>query len=295
MKTIIVLGSGFDIDLGLRNSCAEFAKSHYCPVVGNEYWNYFEKTLRDEVVEWYTSGKDEKKAKELCQLWQDYVKNISAFFTESSDKFTKTNLKCRRAKRARKTCAYNFLKRLKATSKSKIYTFNYTNPYEYVDMPQVKDLTHLHGVHCKDTFNKPLMVMLQGHNIILGIDECIPEDGINNPYIHPLVKKYHPKYKETDIITDLSNAENVIFYGFSMGVVDFSYFAEFFNAINNGCSRCKKIYFVTYNKKGLKDFIDNLKGVNWNVDNILPQKIIMPVYTSKGAKNKEFRMMLRRL
>ena len=232
-----------------------------------------------------------KKAEELNQLWQVYVKNISGFFTECSDKF-KDKKRGRRAKHVKKTCAYNLLKRLKANTKSKIYTFNYTNPYEYVDMPQVKDLTHLHGVYNKDTFNKPLMVMSQGHNIIFGIDECIPDDGTNNPYIHPLVKIYHPEYKDTDMVSDLSNAENVIFYGFSMGVIDYRYFAEFFNATNN---RCKKIYYVTYNKKGFKDFLNNFKRNNCDIDNILQQKTIIPIYTRNGLKNRDFRLMLRRL
>lgn len=296
MSTLVILGSGFDIDLGLKNSCADYAKSHRCPVVGNESWRAFENTLRDEVIKWYDNGKSEQKAEKLNLLWQVYVKNISAFFTEKSDAFSiEKNKKGRRVKKVQTSCAYRFLKRIKANCKSKVYTFNYTNPYEYVDIPQVKNFIHLHGKHYKDTYDKPLMVMLQGHNIIFGIDECIPEDGINNPYIHPLVKRYHPQYKETDVVSALSNVKNVIFYGFSMGIIDYGYFAEFFNAISNGTTSCKNIYYVTYNKKGLKDFLGNLRENNLNVDNLIQQISIIPIYTRKGFKNRDFRMMLRRL
>ena len=296
MSALVILGSGFDIDLGLKNSCADYARSHLCPVVGNEYWSAFENKLRDEVIQWYNQGKDEQRAEKLNRLWQVYVKNISWFFTDKSDDFfEKENKKGRKIRKVQTSCAYWFLKQIKANCKSKIYTFNYTNPFEYVDLPQLKDFIHLHGKHYKDTFEKELMVMSQGPNIIFGIDECIPQDGINNPSIHPLVKKYHPQYKKTDIIDDLLNAENVIFYGFSMGTIDYGYFEEFFNAICNGTASCKKIYYVTYNKKGLKDFIENLKANNQNIDDILHQVSIIPIYTRKGFKNRDFRMMLRRL
>lgn len=296
MKTIVILGSGFDIDLGLKNSCADYAKSRLCPVVGNKYWSAFENTLRKEVIQWYYNGKEEHKAKELNQLWQVYFTNVSWFFTEKSDEFLATKYKKgRKVRKVQTSCAYRFLKRIKLNCKSKVYTFNYTNPYEYIDIPQIKEFIHLHGKHYRDTYDKPLMVMSQGHNIIFGIDECIPEDGINNPYIHPLVKKYHSQYKEIDIVTDLSNAENVIFYGFSMGMIDYGYFAEFFNAISNGTTSCKKIYFVTYNKKGFIDFFGNLRANNLNVDNIIQHISIIPIYTRNGFKNRDFRMMLRRL
>ena len=48
----------------------------------------------------------------------------------------------------------------------------------------------------------------------------------------------------TLVITDLLSAENVIFYGFSMGMIDYGYFSEFFNAICNGTTSCKKIYYI---------------------------------------------------
>ncbi len=87
MSALVILGSGFDIDLGLKNSCADYSKSHLCPVVGDKQWSAFENTLRNEVIQWYNNGKHEQKAEELNLLWQVYVKNISWFFIEKSDDF----------------------------------------------------------------------------------------------------------------------------------------------------------------------------------------------------------------
>ena len=281
MKTLIILGSGFDIDLGLGNSCRDFCKSHYCPISGNQYWSDFEGTLRDEVIKWYTDGKQELAAKALNELWQVYVRNISWFFTDKSDKF-----KCNG-----RTCAYKFLKRLSPTTKTKVYTFNYTNPYEYADLPQLKEFTYLHGRHYRDTFNKDLMVMSQCHNIILGIDECIPQDGLCNPYIHALIKKNHPIYKDTDIIRDLSKAKHVIIYGFAMGTIDYGYFEDFFKSIKNEESHCEKIYYVTYNKTSFEDFLIILKEKGLKTGSIK----LIPIYTKYGPKNRTFRKMLKDL
>lgn len=295
MNTVVIIGSGFDIDLGLENSCSDFSKNRLCPTIGHEKWSDFENTLREEIIDWYEIGKDEQISKKLNLLWQTYVKNISWFFTEKSDNFSK-NKKCqkgRKCKKTKNTCAYKFLKKLKKGSGCKIYTFNYTNPYEYVDILQTKVFTHLHGKHHIDTFDKDLLVMSQGHNIIFGIDECIPKDGINHPNIYPLVKKHHPTYKQTNLIADLSKAEKVIFYGFSMGKIDYCYFLEFFNSISDACSRCKDIYYVTYNKKGFDAFLQNLENNNLNTENILRKINIKPIYTRKGFKNRDFRMMLR--
>ena len=122
MYTIVILGSGFDIDLGLENSCSDYAKSHFCPIAGNEHWSAFENTLREEVIQWYNNGNSEQMAEELNQLWQVYVKNISFFFTDKSDVFlVDKHKKGRRIKKVQTSCAYRFLKRIKQNSKSKIY------------------------------------------------------------------------------------------------------------------------------------------------------------------------------
>lgn len=280
-NTLVILGSGFDKDLGLNNSFSDFSRYHLCPVAGNDKWSNFENTLRDKVINWYNNGMNSKDAIELNKLWYEYSKTISWFFTNCSDEF-KIN---------EKTCAYKFLECL--TENSKIYSFNYTNPYEYVDVKKLNEIIHLHGRHYKDSFYKGMMVMSQGNDIILGIDgNCIPEDGFNNPYIHALVKKHHNVYKETDIINDLLNVEDVIFYGFSMGIVDFNYFEKFFSSIVKGTCLCKNIYYVTYNQESYGDFRNNLLNVKVDYETIIKNVSIIPIYTQNDIKDKEFLNML---
>lgn len=280
-KTLVVLGSGFDKDLGLNNSCSDFSNSRFCPTIGDKEWNNFENTLRNKVIDWYNRGKSQQEAEEINLLWQIYVKNISFFFTEKSDDF----------KIIKGRCAYKFLESI--TEISKIYSFNYTNPYEYTDIKQNNEIIHLHGRHYKDSYYKGMMVMSQGNDIIFGIDsECIPKDGFDNPYIHALVKKHHNVYKKTDIINDLLNVEDVIFYGFSMGIVDFNYFEKFFSSIVKGTCLCKNIYYVTYNQESYGDFRNNLLNVKVDYETIIKNVSIIPIYTQNGIKDKEFLNML---
>ena len=283
-KTLVILGSGFDIDLGLNNSYSNFHNSHFNPFIfGNDKkWEDFEKTLRNEVKKWYYDGKNKQEAEELYKLKEDFSKNISWFFTYCSDKFEIN----------KETCAYRFLESI--TETSKIYSFNYTNPYEYVDINQTNEIIHLHGRYYKDSFKKRRMVISQGRNIILGIDDnCIPKDGFNNHHIHTLVKKNHNIYKETDIIKDLSNVENVVFYGFSMGIVDFNYFENFFSSIIDGTYNCKNIFYITYNKDSYDDFCRNLLNVNVDYKVIAKKVSLNPIYTINGREDKEFINMLR--
>lgn len=45
MSTIVILGSGFDIDLGLKNSFVEYSNYYLNPMCGIEEWGDFENNL----------------------------------------------------------------------------------------------------------------------------------------------------------------------------------------------------------------------------------------------------------
>lgn len=282
MNTIVVLGSGFDIDLGLGNSFSEYSKNYLNPMCGVNGWGDFENKLQQEVVDWYKNGMDEQRAKKINLMWTVYKKNLSNFFTIKSDKFRLDTNKC----------AYKFLEALSNTSK--IYTFNYTTPYDYVKLKNIHQLTHLHGRYYRDTFKKYLMVMSQGDNMILGIDNnCIPAEAMINPYIYPLAKKHQLGYIETNLQIDLLCAENVIFFGFSMCKVDYGYFKKWFDSILYGRTYCKNIYYITYRKKNFKDFCNRLITYGVNQDVLSNSVALNPIYTVNGSKDEAFSNMLK--
>lgn len=277
---LIILGSGFDIDLGLKNSFADYNKYHLCVTFNCNEWNDFENELRKKVIEWYNNGMNEDEAKELNQLWRHFVWPLSFFFTHQSDE----------AKTIREDShAYTFLSHL--TETSTVYSFNYTDPYDYIPSNKKCQFINIHGQYVRDTYNKPYMVCSQSLRMIVGIDECIPKEGIQNEYIRPMVKRYHRVYEETNIVNDLRNAEIVIFYGFAMGLVDFHYFKEFFHDIRTKSNRCKVIYYVTLNENSFNNFIERLGQSGENLEDIQRHIPVIPIYT-ENPTNTVFEEML---
>lgn len=284
IKTIIFLGSGFDIDLGLKNSFVEYSNYYLNPMCGIEEWGDFENNLRQKVVDWYCKGMKYEEAKNINKVWQTYRKNLSYFFTQKSDDFILD----------KNRCAYKFFKEI--SNNSKIYSFNYTNPYDYIDLLKKHEIRHLHGRYYRDTYDKDFMVISQGYNLVLGIDyNCIPEEGMLNPYINAMVKNQQHGYMVTNLLRDLLNAENIVFFGFSMCKVDYVYFKEFFNSIEKGLTCCKNIYYITYQAKDFKNISCRLKDYGVNYDIILKNVSLMPIYTINGSKDVDFCNMLKYL
>ena len=281
MATVIIIGSGFDLDLGLQNSFQEYNNYRLNLTYGDKKWSNLEEAYRNEVIKWYKSGKDEQEAIRINIFWQAHTLHLSYFLTEKSDSFCLN----------KNSCAYRLLQAL--TNRSRTYTFNYTNPYDYVDVIPVYEFTHLHGEYFRDTFANNKAVMSQNMNLIIGIDKnCIPEDGINHAYIRPMVKEYHISYKETDIISSLDSAEVVIFFGFSMGIVDYVYFDKFFSSVIDGDNNCKMVYYVTWDNNSYRGFIQNISRFGVDLDKLNRQVSIVPIYTNQGPDNKKFVDML---
>lgn len=281
---LIILGSGFDLDLGLRNSFGEFSNHRLNPACGAKSWSDFERNLREQIIYWYNHGMDDQFAKQINQFWQIYRKNLSYFFTERSDDFLIDPNKC----------AYKFLQSLSETCK--VYTFNYTDPYEYIKHYKHREIIHIHGVHHRDTFKKELMVMSQYNGLVLGVDsECIPLDAMENKYIKPIAKIHQRGYSQTNIVDDLSESENIIFFGFSMNEVDFGYFRKLFHEIENGLSSCKRIVYINLNENAFHTFCNNLRKNGVNLDLLVNNVNLQPYYTEQGSENEEFYGILKLL
>jgi hypothetical protein len=140
------------------------------------------------------------------------------------------------------------------------------------------------------------MVMSQGHNMILGIDsDCIPHEAMENKYISPIVKRHQKGYSMTNIIHDLSNSENVIFFGFSMNEVDYIYFKQFFTEIENCKSKCRKIVYFTLNEIEYDRFRNNLRKNGVNFDQLINNVSIQPYYTEQGSQTEKFYEILQSL
>jgi len=125
-------------------------------------------------------------------------------------------------------CAIELLQALSNSKDFKYaYTFNYTDLKErfikyggFTDQT-IPTITYVHGSLEKSTVYSP--------QIVLGIntDYALPKayaflQKINNPYADA-----------GNLALDLANSNEVIFYGLSMGRIDFEYFQSFFQSVVN--------------------------------------------------------------
>lgn len=277
-KTIVIIGNGFDIDLGFSLSFSDYYKYNASLFtsqnlnITTETWNNFEQSLLELIMECYNNGKLNEEAIRINALWQLFKDGLSFFFTHAFDKNKKIN---------KKSFAYRFLNIL--PQNSIIYTFNYTNPYDFIPNAPKNELIHVHGEYIQDTFNKDLLVCSQADKMIVGINKIgLPTAFMENQYIRPLIKRENLAWKPTHIEEDLINAESVFIFGFSFGITDSDYFTRFFNKIKNRTSNCRRLIFITNKEESYNQILSNLESTYGLTKNIFLQYNIQlkPIYTS---------------
>ena len=283
-EVMIILGNGFDRDFGLDLSFKAYCSYHLCPFCCSdvEYWGDFENKIREDILAW-NKNQNIEEAREINLKWQAFMKNFSFFFTSVSDK---EELKIRED-----SFAYSMLRSF--SDNSEVYTFNYTNPYEYVEMGSGKRFHYVHGRYFRDTFNKELMTISQSHNMIVGIDyNRMPQSVCENKLLSPIIKQLNFSYHKTNIEEQLRKAKTVIFFGFSMGITDSDYFDEFFTSIANGTSICKTIYYITDKQSSFENFKTNIEKMGCVYSLIDTQVKIILICTMENIGHEDFNTVL---
>lgn len=289
-KTVIVIGNGFDLDLGRGTSYKKFLDSIYIKGVvhtplldkiiskSKSEWFDLELELRNAILEWKSSGEKESFAIEINHTWQILNRKLFEYFFYEVDNNISKNIKTA-------SCANTLLQKLQG--KYCIYTFNYFNPYDG-DMDN-SILKFVHGEYIHDEFTSyHPMIMSQWNDMGFGID-CVKMESIvvDNKWLKPLIKK--PLVNLQDI---LRTSNNIVIFGHSLGITDSDYFRPVFDDIIGAKSPVKHIVIITYNKKS-EDAI-KVTTKSWGVDlEIINQYVpVKYIHTEKGAQNDDFQTFL---
>lgn len=226
-KSVLILGNGFDLDLGLKTSYKDFVKSNYWPfgkrnnyrigslpqfldrhlgVIGT--WYDLEEILAKFASQRGRSVReliDEDKAafKELIQSLKEYLQSQEDSFIEGEN----TDLV---------TPASFFMSLFLQKENHSIYSFNYTNVCRIFSkinscFEKVCTCTHVHG-------------SLAHGNIILGAGD---QRDLNDNYFE-FYKSASPHYESNNLVEDLNSADEVYIFGHSLGLNDHDYFSDFF-------------------------------------------------------------------
>lgn len=249
---IIVIGNGFDLNLGLPTRYEDFIKSpvfkelmlshinnklaiHLKTIFDNQKWVDIENELTE-----YSNINDEDFEKDYNQLIQALI-----IYLEDID-YTDINTESK---------AYKEILNIDKTD-LKIINFNYTNSIKNIliangfTAEKAKELIyHIHG-------------SLDEKSIIFGV-----EDNANIKSEHIFLKKaFNPSFKSININQLLINANEVTFFGHSLGNTDHSYFETFFtlksSTQNIGPIKLKLFYYGKENYKALFEELDFLSNNN---------------------------------
>ena len=300
-KRLLILGNGFDLDLGLKTKFSDFATSDSweflyddAPLIKflndnakKDQWFDIETLLKlyaqrvdangyvdirdfngDLVNRMYPTDDDsEIDEKGFYEL----VSKMTAFIKEQEDI---VNI-------LPETCAALLFKAIvNVNSFEPIYTFNYTDLNklaEKLDIQTKVDFVSVHG----NIKSGP----------ILGIEDTA---DVRHGYSF-LYKTFDANYSSNNLKYDLDEAKLVIFFGHSLGNADYHYFETFFkNQCDPNMPETDKVHiiFFTYDDKSRRKILEQLRDMNKNrTDYLFSLNELEIICTSK----EEDRLKLERL
>lgn len=262
--TTLVIGNGFDLDLGMNTRYSDFAKS--------EYWPKDVSSSSHNLQQYLNERKDMDCWFDLEQCLLDYCKpqrGISfgqdPFDVKlAGDKTYFNNLReglvaYLRSEQEKKLNKYSWASKLmidlcKDDNFETVYSFNYTDFHHIateigIDLKKVS-VDYVHGT-------------LEDNTIILGVDEREVTDGYEF-----MQKAVEINYRSTNIISQLALSHDVIFFGHSFGTIDIEYFKPYFlHIFNQDIEEDQKhpsITIFTYNEASRLQILKHIHDMGIN-------------------------------
>lgn len=283
-KILFIIGNGFDLDLNLKTSYSDFLDSGYFSNNMNhhQFPSRYELDELDEEINIFNFLSFQKNIKgwidvenELAHLASRKVRKKYASNEEpmvlapvsvtEKDTFQKLRLAlCDYLKDISyddinyNSYALKLLKILNNRPNSEMITFNYTDinklaPYIGEDKISIP-INYMHG--SLDSRKRDS----DDTSIILGFQDKIT---IDDSYCF-MIKSHSPYYMSHNIKSKLAQADEVIFFGHSLGSTDYPYFEDFFKKQCEMKSDKEKIRvrIFTYDEESRQNILVQLRNMN---------------------------------
>lgn len=261
-KTLI-LGNGFDLDLGLPTTYADFAASQFWPVKDED-------TFLSPLAQTLQNAKDTERWFDIEDILFRYARDrkledddyaARLFGSVQSDKEVYHKV-CDalciyiQAIQPRKpinkeSVAARVLKAVCTNGTfNKVLTFNYTDLDDICKRVGCKSLSykHVHGSAKKGA-------------IILGVSD---EQKLQQGY-DCLYKSQSIHYKSSGVRTALKESSDIVFFGHSLGLQDIAYFSDFIReSADSGQSSKERrhITFFTKDESSQEQLMRNIRALN---------------------------------
>lgn len=234
---VLIIGNGFDLNLGLKTSYRDFLRSmHFDQLLENENQLCMYLKERHELRQWIDIENELKEYARNSQrakliYFQKEFNSLCSALIRFLNLVSYENLNT-------SAQAYSLLKELR-NKKTLIIDFNYTKTVGVImnllGMSEGEFLK-IHKIHGS----------LELGQIIFSVED---EADVSNDYIF-LLKSCNKHYSSVDIGEILQTASNVHFFGHSLGETDHFYFKTFFSNQTTAQGLRKNITFYYYGDEG---------------------------------------------
>jgi len=293
MNIVIVLGNGFDLDLGWDTSYKSFYDKHkgwgmhktdeddlfqYVIKQTPGNWFDFERTLHEYALHRAEKPYPENEAYKIDRDIHDYntfKEQLVRFITEGSKLPIKEDSHAYRLLEAYVGAKKRNIANLSTLFSIKLFSYNYTPLLSVIRRiePSMKiGYIPVHG-------------MVERNNIIFGFhdDPNIPKE------YRSIQKSMDENYKSSDIVTKSLKADYLIFFGLSLGYIDGVYFKNLFEQISNLTNPQlinKHIVFITKDANTEINIKSNLLDMGINLQLLYNSNVVNFIYTDDEQEVK---------
>lgn len=294
-KNSLIIGNGFDIDLGLNTRFSDFskAKDFWPESDGSKLSTYLES--KKSVEKWFNLegalreyamsvvgefGLGPRKNSEGDAADFAYFEKVRIGLMDYLTKEEKKDIKS-------ESVAAQVLRGIYNNSLFEhIYTLNYTDLNGIGRKLGINNLSKVYYLHGS----------LSNKDIIIGIDDV----KINNDFKN-WRKTRSEFYKSHNIFADLDASKEVVFFGLSFGWIDYKYFYQFFakmstptvDPISERNKKCITIF--TYDESDRRSIFDFLEHMDVDLDYLYSQTQFEIIRTKNNQDSKKVEEFLTRL
>lgn len=284
---ILIIGNGFDLDLGLKSRYSDFMGSKIWQMIKRENsglsTNSLIKHLEDKyhLNTWFDVENELLNyALEMTEgpYANDYPEDQHNFDLLKFGLKKYLDIEQQNFEVENKSIAKEVIEMINQNGYFKtVYTFNYTSLNTVLSRFCVcypNKIVYMHG-------------SLKGYDdIVLGIET----DKTIRPEYTYLFKTNSRYYQSNSLIEDMENADEIVFFGHSINGMDFPYFKDFFLKQSRTSADFKKKYITifTYDDASDRQIRDNFREVGINPRDLMQRNKVLFIQTSRLVKGDKF-------
>lgn len=287
-KAVLIIGNGFDLDLGLKTKYSDFAAS--------EEWEemYAKESIRStsySLLKYLNDRKDTDNWFDIEQALLEYahIKTKSVWSHDVKTDQREYRILCKtlvqyldkhinsQNRNLSNTFAAEVLRCFQYNSElRKIYTSNFT-PLDLfirvIPLLHPVPFTYIHG-------------SIKDHNIIVGFETNHLESII--PDYSFLLKSNHPSYQHTQMHQDMIDADEVIIFGHSLNRIDSVLFEDYFRELTIKNDINRRLTIITKDESSRQNILMNIRNMGISVPKLYSRAKLEFILTEQRKEKEKY-------